>query len=69
MVSVGLHEAGKDILALLQRIRIGDEHPDRIATDGGNVRCSRHDPDLALLDGIDAEWRLCPPNVHVPDMT
>src|SRR5262249_38933276 len=64
-LAIGLHEASKDILALLQRILIGNEHADRITADRGNVACSRDHPDLAFLDGIDPEWRLRPADIDV----
>src|SRR5258708_8491918 len=60
---IGLHEPTKHSLSLLQRIRVSNEHADRVAPDRGNVGCSRHNTDFAFLDGIDPEWRLRPADI------
>src|SRR5215469_12491193 len=62
-LAIGLHEACKNILAFLQRVHIGNQHADGVASDGANVACSRHNTDLPLLDGLHPKWGLCPANV------
>src|SRR5262249_42563037 len=64
-LAIGLHKACKNILAFLQSVHIGDHDADGVASDGGNVACSRHDADFSLLDGLEPEWGLCPANVDV----
>src|SRR5262249_57437092 len=63
-LAIGPHEASEHILTLLQHIRVGNEHTDRVAPDRGNVGCSRHNTDFAFLHGVDPQWRLTPPHIH-----
>src|SRR5262249_36771339 len=65
-LAIGLHEACKNILAFLQRVRIGNQHADGVAPDGANVACSRHNTDFPLPEGLPPNGGLCPANVAAP---
>src|SRR5262249_9868486 len=62
-LAISLHEASEDVLTLLQCIRVGNEHADRVAPDPRNGGGSRHNTGFALFHGVDPEWRLSPADI------
>src|SRR5690348_4528895 len=64
-LAIGFHEPIEHGLLLLQRLRVRDQQPDRLPLEHRGVVAARDDPDLLLVELVEAERRCRPADVDL----